>query len=113
MAFQFMATLALALSLQQAGGADVDTATTTGQPDTSAEVTETTEVKSEVETEDMNKVKCRYIYQLNSRVPDRICRTKARWAEIEKEQQEAIENGRRNGGNASETGTIYGADPNG
>jgi len=58
----------------------------------------------------MEKVKCRYVHEVSSRIPSRVCRTKAEWERIAEEQREVNENNRRNGGNASERGAIYGAD---
>ena len=65
-----------------------------------------------LKVEDPDGIRCRYIRMVNSRIPERICRTNARWAEIKREQEEALLNGRRSGGNAAESGTIYGADGN-
>jgi hypothetical protein len=55
-------------------------------------------------------VRCRYEHLVNTRIPQRICRTEAQWARIEQENQEARDNNSRNRGSRGESGTIYGAD---
>ncbi|WFL76965.1 hypothetical protein P7228_13345 [Altererythrobacter arenosus] len=61
------------------------------------------------QVQELQEVKCRYIREVNSRIPSKICRTKGEWARIAREQREANENNRRNGGSLAEYGTIYGA----
>ena len=78
--------------------------------DTTAETDAAKAQAEAAEKAEMAKVKCRYVHELNSRIPSRICRTKGEWARIAEEQREANANNRRNGGTAGERGTIYGAD---
>lgn len=41
------------------------------------------------------KVKCRSVFVVGSRIPERICRTRAEWAQIERETREAMDQQRR------------------
>jgi hypothetical protein len=61
------------------------------------------------EVPDGEKIKCRYIKELGSRIPNRICRTRAEWSRIETEQREAAVSNMRGGGQRSESGVIYGS----
>jgi|GEM_PF-2938912 len=58
-----------------------------------------------VDTE-ADKVKCRYVKSLNSRIPAKVCRTLTDWAEIERQNREAVESSRRNRGTTGNSGTI-------
>lgn len=44
------------------------------------------------------RVRCRTVRTTNSRIPERICRTEAQWAEIEQQSREALERNRRGAG---------------
>jgi hypothetical protein len=52
-----------------------------------------------------DKIQCRPVYQIYSRIPDRICRRKSDWARIEKENQEDFLNS-RNSRASGRSGTI-------
>ena len=45
-----------------------------------------------------SEVKCRSIFQVNSRIPERICRTKAEWDQIARDSREALERNQRGRG---------------
>ena len=45
-----------------------------------------------------SRVRCRSVNLTNSRIPERICRTRAEWDEIERQSREAIERNRRGAG---------------
>jgi len=40
------------------------------------------------------KVTCKLVWQVQSRVPDRVCRTVAEWERYEKEARESLESSR-------------------
>jgi len=48
--------------------------------------------------DEASQVRCRSVYQTNSRIPERICRTRAEWDRIEQESREAMERTRRGAG---------------
>ena len=47
---------------------------------------------------DDTRVRCRSVNLTNSRIPERICRTRAQWDEIERQSREAIARNRRGAG---------------
>ena len=55
------------------------------------------------EPEDTRSV-CRSIYQTNSRIPERVCRTRAQWDEIQRQSREALERNRRGSGASGDGG---------
>ncbi|MEW4448082.1 hypothetical protein [Qipengyuania sp. JC766] len=81
-----------------------------GDSQEAIEKTEKTREKEEVSSSDKQKIRCRTERLVNSRIPQKICRTEAEWEEIERQNREQHENSRRSGGNRAESGTIYGGD---
>jgi|GEM_PF-4305629 len=59
------------------------------------------------EIKDGDKVKCKYIQELHSRIPSKVCRTRAEWARIDEENREAARNNMRNSGRNAESGAVY------
>jgi len=57
---------------------------------------------------DPQSVKCRRIREVDSRIPTRICRTVAEWDRIDAENQKAMTEQKRGGGQKPASGTIYG-----
>jgi len=55
------------------------------------------------EPEDTRSI-CRSIYQTNSRIPERVCRTRAQWDEIQRQSREALERNRRGSGASGDGG---------
>lgn len=51
---------------------------------------------------DMDRVQCRAVKQLGSRIPNRVCRTAAEWVKIEKENAEIVEEQRRHRSSAGD-----------
>jgi hypothetical protein len=51
---------------------------------------QTGEGAGEGEIANPDKMQCKNIRELNSRIPVRICRTRAEWAQLQKESQEAM-----------------------
>jgi hypothetical protein len=47
-----------------------------------------------LQTADGEKVECRLIQEVHSRIPTRICRTEAEWARIAKETESDLANSR-------------------
>lgn len=58
-----------------------------------------------VSATDENKVRCELVYQVYTRIPDRICRRKSDWARIEKENEADLRNS-RNSRASGRSGTI-------
>lgn len=52
-------------------------------------------------------IKCRSIQEVGSRIPSRICRTLAEWTRIDEENQTALTDQKRGGGQNPASGTIY------
>lgn len=50
------------------------------------------------QTSDAERVRCRNVFTVNSRIPERICRTNAEWERIERESREAMDRNRRGAG---------------
>jgi hypothetical protein len=44
------------------------------------------------------RVRCRNVFVVNSRIPERICRTNAEWARIQRETREALDRNQRGAG---------------
>ena len=60
---------------------------------------------SAVSNADEDKIRCQLVYQVYTRIPDRICRRKSDWARIEKENAEDLLNS-RNSRAGGRSGTI-------
>jgi hypothetical protein len=44
------------------------------------------------------RVRCRNVFTVNSRIPERICRTNAEWERIQRETREALDRNQRGAG---------------
>lgn len=47
---------------------------------------------------DADRVRCRNVFTVNSRIPERICRTNAEWERIQQETREALSRNQRGAG---------------
>jgi hypothetical protein len=64
---------------------------------------------SVVNATDKDKIRCELVYQVYSRIPDRICRRTSDWARIEKENEADLRSS-RNSRSSGLSGTIIGPD---
>ena len=55
---------------------------------------------------DDRTIKCRSVKQLGTRIPDRVCRSLAEWAQIDKENREQAETNMRTKGASGDNGNF-------